>query len=97
LKDPQGKPQPGRTVLVRTKGTFIPVPVLMEHLGRFGVQAASDVKGRLLLVGLEPGTYDLYLGDATSPEMVALGSPEGFLTSTSLAPFTTIEIEAMIE
>ncbi len=97
LKDPQGKPQPGRTVLVRTKGTFIPAPVLIEHLGQFGVQAASDARGRLLLVGLEPGAYDLYLGDATSPEMVALGSPEGFLASTTLAPFTTIEIEAMIE
>jgi hypothetical protein len=97
LKDPQGKPLSGRTVLVRSQGTFIPAPVIIEHLGQFRIQAASDGMGRLYLVGLAPGTYDLYLGDATSPEMVALGSPAGFLTSTSLAPFTTVEVEAMVE
>lgn len=97
LKDPQGKPLPGRTVLVRAQGSFIPAPVLIEHLGQFRVQAASDGTGRLFLVGLAPGSYELYLGDVTSPEMVALGSPEGFLTSASLAPFTTVEVEAMVE
>ncbi|HEX3129367.1 MAG TPA: carboxypeptidase-like regulatory domain-containing protein [Thermoanaerobaculia bacterium] len=97
LKDPLGKPLPGRTVLVRAQGSFIPASVLIEHLGQFRIQAASDGQGRLLLVGLAPGSYDLYLGDVTSPEMVALGSPEGFLTSTSLAPFTTVEVEATVQ
>jgi hypothetical protein len=97
LKDPQGKPLPGRTVLVRAQGAFIPAPVLIEHLGQFRIQAASDGMGRLFLVGLAPGSYELYLGDVTSPEMVALGSPAGFLTAASLAPFTTVEVEAMVE
>lgn len=97
LKDPQGRPLPGRTVLVRAQGSFIPAPVLIEHLGQFRIQAASDGEGRLFLVGLAPGSYELYLADITSPEMVALGSPEGFLTSTSLAPFTTVEVEAMVQ
>jgi hypothetical protein len=97
LKDPQGKPLPGRTVLVRAQGSFIPAAVLIEHLGQFRIQAASDGMGRLFLVGLAPGSYDLYLGDVTSPEMVALGSPEGFLMSTSLAPFMTVEVEATVE
>ncbi|MES1244184.1 MAG: carboxypeptidase-like regulatory domain-containing protein [Acidobacteriota bacterium] len=97
LKDPRGTPLPGRTVLVRTQGAFIPTAVLIEHLGQFRIQAASDGLGRLFLVGLAPGSYELYLGDVTSPEMVALGSPEGFLTASSLAPFTTIEVEATVE
>lgn len=97
LKDPQGKPLPGRTVLVRTQGGFIPAPVLIEHLGQFRIQAASDGMGRLFLIGLAPGSYELYLGDVTSPEMVVLGSPAGFLTATTLAPFTTVEVEALVE
>lgn len=97
LKDPQGRPLPGRTVLVRTQGGFIPAPVLIEHLGQFRIQAASDGMGRLFLVGLAPGSYELFLGDVTSPEMVALGSPAGFLTATTLAPFTTVEVEALFE
>jgi hypothetical protein len=97
LKDPQGRPLPGRTVLVRAQGGFIPAPVLIEHLGQFRIQAASDGMGRLFLVGLAPGSYELYLGDVTSPEMVTLGSPEGFLTATTLAPFTTVEVEALVE
>lgn len=97
LKDPQGKPLPGRTVLVRAQGAFIPAPVLIEHLGQFRIQAASDGMGRLFLIGLAPGSYELYLGDVTSPEMVALGSPAGFLMAASLAPFTTVEVEAMVE
>lgn len=97
LKDPQGKPLAGRTVLVRAQGGFIPAPVLIEHLGQFRIQAASDGMGRLFLVGLAPGSYELYLGDVTSPETVALGSPAGFLTATTLEPFTTVEVEALVE
>ena len=81
LADAQGRPLAGRTILVRRDGAFIPAGALIEHLGRFRVPAATDGSGRLFLVGMAPGSYDLYLADSTSPELIFLGVKEGYLTS----------------
>lgn len=97
FQDQQGKPVPGRTVVGRHNGKVIPTEVLITHLSRFRLPAASDGGGRLLLVGLAPGSYELYLAEATNPELIAMGAPHGFLTSASLAPFTTTELQVTVE
>jgi len=97
LEDPQGKPLGGRTVLVRRDGVFIPASSLIDHLSRFHLPAATDGGGRLFLVGLAPGRYEVYLADSTSPDLVALGVKEGFLTSADLAPAVTTELKITVE
>lgn len=97
FQDQQGRPVAGRTVVGRHNGKVIPNEVLITHLSRFRLPAASDGAGRLLLVGLAPGSYDLYLEEATNPELIAMGAPHGYLTSASLAPFTTTELQVTVE
>jgi hypothetical protein len=97
FEDRQGRPVAGRSVFARKDGVIIPNEVLIRHLSRFNLPAAGDGGGRLSLVGLAPGSYDFFLVEATYPELVAQGSQLGFLTATSLAPFTTTELQVTIE
>lgn len=95
--DTHGKPLPGKAVFARRDGVIIPAEILSEHLSRLHLLAAADGGGRLLLPGLAPGSYDVYLTEATSPELVASGLPNGFLTASTLAPLTTTELEITLE
>lgn len=95
--DSRSQPLAGRSVLLRREGTIIPDRVLVEHLSRLRVPAASDGSGRLLLPALAPGYYELFLADGTSPELIAAGVSQGLLSSTALAPLTTTEIEIALD
>jgi len=95
--DTRGKPVPGKSVFVRKDGVVIPNEVLATHLGGLHLLSATDGGGRLLLVGLAPGNYDVYLEEATSPALIAGGLPYGFLAASSLAPLTTTELEVTVE
>jgi hypothetical protein len=95
--DPQGKPLPGKSVMAQKDGVVIPEEVLTTHLSGLRLLAATDGGGRLLLVGLAPGNYDLYLAEATNPSLIASGLPNGFLTASSLAPLTTTELAFTLE
>jgi hypothetical protein len=97
FEDQQGRPLAGRSVFARKDGVIIPNEVLIQHLGRLNLPAAADGGGRLFLVGLAPGSYDFFLVDGTYPELVAQGSQQGFLTSASLAAFTTTELQVTLE
>lgn len=95
--DTHGKPVPGKSVFARRDGVVIPEGVLSMHLSSLHLSAATDGGGRLLLVGLAPGNYDFYLSEATNPELISSGLPHGFLTTASLAPLTTSELEVTVE
>ncbi len=97
LQDAQNKPLAGRTVLVRRDGVFIPGSALIDHLGRFHLPAATDGSGHLFLIGLAPGRYEIYLADATEPDLVALGVKQGFLTAADLLPAATLEMAITLE
>jgi hypothetical protein len=97
LQDPQSKPLAGRTVLLRRQGIFFPESALIDHLSRFHLPAASDGAGRVFLVGLAPGQYEIYLGDRTDPTLVPLGAKQGFLTSADLSPAATVEMAITID
>ncbi len=92
-----GKPVPGKSVLARKDGVVIPNEVLATHLGGLHLASATDGDGRLFLVGLAPGNYDVYLEEATNPALIASGLPNGFLAASSLAPLTTTELEVTVE
>jgi hypothetical protein len=95
--DARGKPVPGKSVFARKDGVVIPNEVLATHLSGLHLFAATDGGGRLLLVGLAPGSYDIYLGEATNPALIASGLPNGFLAASNLAPLTTTELEVTVE
>lgn len=97
FEDSQGRPAAGRSIFARHDGVIVPAEVLIRHLGRFHLPAAADGAGRLFLVALAPGGYDLFLADATSPDLVATGSAQGFVASASLAPATTTELAVTLE
>jgi hypothetical protein len=92
-----GAPVVGKSVLLRRDGILVPNMVLIEHLGRLRLPAAADGSGRLLLPALAPGRYELFLADATSPELIAAGSPQGFLAAADLSPLTTTELQVELE
>lgn len=92
-----GSPVAGRSVFLRRDGILVPNMVLIGHLGRLGLPAAADGSGRLLLAALAPGRYELFLADATSPELIAAGSPQGFLAAADLAPLATTELQVELE
>lgn len=48
-------------------------------------------------MGLAPGRYEIYLEDSTSPDLVALGVKDGFLTSADLPPAATTEVKVTVE
>jgi len=95
--DAQRKPVPGKDVFLRKDGVVIPNEVVAMHLGSLHLPMATDAGGRLFLAGLAPGNYDVYLAEATNPELIAQGLPNGFLTASSLAPLTTTELEVTLE
>lgn len=95
--DPQGKPLAGKTVFARKDGVVIPDEVLTLHLNGLHLPAATDGGGRLLLVGLAPGNYEIYLAESTNPEVIASGQPNGFLNASILAPLTSTELEITLE
>ena len=97
FEDKQGRPVAGRSVFARKDGVILPNEVLIRHLGRLSLPAAADGGGRLFLIGLAPGSYDFFLVEATYPELVAQGSQQGFLTTASLAPFSTTELQVTVE
>lgn len=92
-----GAPVAGKTILLRRDGILVPNMVLIGHLGSLRLPAAADGSGRLLLPALAPGRYELFLADATSPELIAAGSPQGFLAAADLAPLTTTELQVELE
>jgi hypothetical protein len=95
--DTHGRPVSGKSVFARKDGVIIPNEVLATHLSGLHLLSATDGGGRLFLVGLAPGSYDIYLEEATNPALIAGGLPYGFLTGSNLAPLTTTELEVTVE
>jgi hypothetical protein len=93
LRDPSGAPRSHESVILRWQGTLIPRGVLRDHLLMLGLPTETDGAGRLILVGLPAGTYDVFLGRGASEATIAAGMPHGYLTSVLLTPFDRPEIE----
>lgn len=93
FRDSAGQPVPHVAVRLRTGATVVPLEVLGRHLASLGVPTESDGAGRLVLVGLAPGSYDVFFADSSSEETVELGLPHGYATSVTLAPLSLVELE----
>ncbi len=96
VRDADGRPVPHVAARLRHGGTVLPHAVLVNHLTTFGVPAESDGSGRLALVALEPGSYDLFLADRSSEESIVQGSPSGYLGTVELTPLAVTELEVAL-
>lgn len=96
LHDEDGQPVPGVSVFLRHGPTVIPIGALAGHLRSLGLPTASDGSGRLPLVALAPGTYDLYKADETSEGAILAGYPGGFLASVRVGALDTREVQVTL-
>jgi Carboxypeptidase regulatory-like domain len=94
--DASGKPVPHAGVILQSGDGVLPRRVLATHLLQLGLPADADGDGRLVIPDLAPGAYDLYLTSLSSEGAIAAGLQKGFLTSITLPPLATTELEVTI-
>jgi hypothetical protein len=92
LLDDLGKPLPHAGVILRQGGTIVPESVLASHLQWLGLPARTDGT-HLVLAGLAPGDYELFLTTLSSESTVAGGRRQGYLTTVSLPALETTALE----
>lgn len=97
MTDPRGRPLPNETIILRWAGKVIPRELLQAHQRLLGLSAHTDGTGRLPLVGLPDGPYDLFSGAGSSEETISGGLTYGFLISTSLSLNRTTELEIQMQ
>lgn len=96
IADSEGAPLAGKRLTLRKGGHLVPARVLGGHLAALGLPAATDGSGRFALVGIEPGTWEVFLDDSSSPETIAAGLPYGHVATVDLAPLATREISVTL-
>ena len=93
FRDSEGHALPHVSVRLRSGSTVVPLPVLGAHLAGLGAPTESNGSGNLALVGLAPGTYDIFFADSSSEETIGQGLPSGYATTVTVAPLSTAELE----
>jgi hypothetical protein len=96
LVDDQGKPISHAALILRQQGAIVPQDVLAAHLTLLGLSPDTDGSGRIVLAGLAPGDYDLFVSLASSEDTIAAGQATGFLASIALAPLATTELQVTL-
>ncbi|MEM9557546.1 MAG: carboxypeptidase-like regulatory domain-containing protein [Acidobacteriota bacterium] len=96
LADPTGAPLERFGLLLRHGSNLVPWPVLERHLAHLGVPTASDGSGRLAVVALAPGDYEVHLADGTSAFDVDAGRTDSLLRRVSLPPYATVELDVTL-
>jgi len=96
LVDDKGHPLPHAGVILLKDGVIVPQYVLADHLRLLGLPSEADGTGHLILAGLAPGNYDLFLNTTSSESTIAAGLKQGFLTSITLPALETTEIQVTL-
>lgn len=96
LLDDTGKPLPHAGVILRQGGTIVPQSVLASHLHLLGLSSETDGAGRLVLAGLAPGDYELFLSTLSSESTIAGGRRQGYLTTVSLPALQTTDLQVTL-
>jgi hypothetical protein len=93
LVDDRGHPIPHSGAILRKDGAIVPQHVLADHLRLLGLPSETDGTGHLILAGLAPGNYELFLNTTSSESTIAGGSRQGYLTTVTLPALATTEIQ----
>jgi len=96
LLDAAGKPLPHAGLILRQGGIVVPRDVLAHHLRSLGLLAETDGAGRLIVAGLSPGVYELFLTTLASESTIAGGRQQGYLTTVSLPTLQTTAVQATL-
>jgi hypothetical protein len=96
VKDRGGIALARANLILRKNGQVIPRDALSTHLGLLQLPAETDGAGRLVVAGLAPGDYDIFLASSTTEGLVRQGASHGYLGSFSLAPLTLTEVEVQV-
>jgi hypothetical protein len=97
MKKGDGSPVEGERVTLRWNGVLIPNAVLNDHLTFLGMPTGTNGEGRLTIVALPPGNYDVFLQSGSSEATISDGLPHGFISTVTLAPMETAELEVRLE
>jgi len=92
VQSPTGEPHRHEALNIVQGSTIIPRAVLGQHLALMGLPPVTDASGRVVIVGLAPGSYQLYLMRASSEQSIAAGSNSGHLASLTLLPNDIAEL-----
>lgn len=84
-------------LLIRRGDIIVPLDVLSDHLHTLGLPSTTDGQGRLGLVALEPGHYDIFHGKGTSILNLAAGHEVAYLTSVSLGVKETVDVALTVD
>jgi hypothetical protein len=93
LVDSKGKPLPHAGIILRRQGMIVPQKVLTTHSNLLGLASDTDGAGHLVLAGLAPGDYELFLNVLCSESTIAAGSRRGYITTVSLPALQTTELQ----
>jgi Carboxypeptidase regulatory-like domain len=96
IKDREGSPLTQASLILRRNGAVIPQDAIATHLALLQMPGETDGSGRLVLAGLAPGDYDVFLAGSTSEGLASLGTAHGFLGSFSLAPLALTEVDVQV-
>src|SRR5882724_1147124 len=96
LVDDKGNPVAHTGVVLVREGGIVPQQVLADHLRLLGLPAETDGVGHLVLAGLSPGNYEVFLNTLSSEGTIAAGLRLGFLTSVGTSGLETAEIQATL-
>jgi hypothetical protein len=96
VRDEVGKPLQNLGLILKAGSVLVPEGVIRAHLAALGVPASTDGSGRIALVGLAPGTYEIYSSAQTSTALVAARPDQGLLTSVSVGPLETVEVQVTV-
>jgi len=96
LLDSAGKPLAHAGVILRREGAIVPGGVLATHLQLLGLPTETDGTGHLILAGLSPGDYELFLNTQSSESTIAIGRREGYLSAVSLPALQTTELQVTL-
>ncbi len=97
MKKSDGSALQDERVLLRWNGVLIPRAVLASHLSFLAMQDGTDGAGRLTIVALPPGDYEVFLWSGSSEATISGGLSHGFVSAVSLAPMETAELEVQLE
>jgi hypothetical protein len=96
LVDAKAMPIAHAALILRRGATVVPREVLADHLALLGLSAETDAAGHLVLAGLSPGEYELFLASSAYEDSIAAGLRWGFLTSVALPALETTEIQVTV-
>jgi hypothetical protein len=97
IKKADETPVQDEHVLFRWNGLLVPRVVLNSHLTLLGMPTGTDGSGRITIVALPPGDYDVFLMSGSSEATISGGLQYGFVSTVHLDPMTTVEVEAHVQ